>query len=441
MKKIKRKIAFLLAAAMLLGMNLVTYAAEQEILAEEVGAKLYRFLATENNYHTVAKGDTTTILAVSDRVYDKEKYEYVNDEHHVYTVRANNFVLTGNTSPDTKLVLDFLNERGFFESFQIQVGADETAEELTISCNLGFWGYYLKNKETGEIFRVTGDDRGEERSITLKVKDKVDDFAFNRSLITPKNLNPGQTAEVLMRFEEIYDETKYDFYNDKEHPIGPGIIDCTVSGNTCSRTRIEDGDYVNTRSLVVDEEEKAEELTVTMTCGRWDYFVKDKTTNEIINVYGGELQPEILTATVKIGGSQDSNTEENSPVSTPASENNSSPQPPAEVQTNTVTFSTGEKQTSTIGGVYQATNVSGIAILTPKDLVESAAGMEAASKNTNIRFYICNGQNTSKKRHWNRQRHKMARKSSLQSKWICTPSAKKEKWTKLTEHRPKSVSL
>ena len=48
------------------------------------------------------------------------------------------------------------------------MGEDETAEELTVSCNLGFWGCYLKDKEGGEVFRVTGDDRGELRSQRLK---------------------------------------------------------------------------------------------------------------------------------------------------------------------------------------------------------------------------------------------------------------------------------
>lgn len=406
MKKMKRKIAFLLVTTMLLGMSLTAHAAEQQIAGTEVGAKLYRFLATENNQNAVTKGKTTTILAVSDMVYDREKYEYVNDEHHVYTVLATNFTLTGNTSPDTKLILnDILHNpsngsSGFFESFQLQVGADETAEELTVSCNIGFWGYYLKNKETGEIFRVTGDDQNEIRLLTVKVKDEIDDFGFQRSIVTADHLPPGWTAAVYMKFDAVYDKEKYELCADAEHPITPGLTACTVSGNTCSKTQIEDrGDYLNVRYLIVDEEEKAEELTIRMICERWAYYVKDKATNEIFSVYGGEFQPEILTKTVKIGGNPNSDTSESDAASSPTTENSSSQQPPAEARpANEVTSSNGEKQISTIGGVYKADNVSGIAVLTPKEQVETASGIDNAGENTNIRFYVCNGQNTDAKK-------------------------------------------
>ncbi len=116
---------------MLLGVNLTAYAAEQQkagtkIAGEEIGAELRRFLTTENNLNTVEKGKATPILAVSDMIYDHDKYEYFNDEYHVYAVRADNFVLTGNTSPDTKLILSPIHDYGFFESFKVQVGEDET---------------------------------------------------------------------------------------------------------------------------------------------------------------------------------------------------------------------------------------------------------------------------------------------------------------------------
>ena len=53
-------------------------------------------------------------------------------------------------------------EGGNFGSFVLQIGEDERAEELTISLKLGEWGFYLREKETGEIFHVTGDDGGRE---------------------------------------------------------------------------------------------------------------------------------------------------------------------------------------------------------------------------------------------------------------------------------------
>ena len=174
-----------------------------------------------------------------------------------------------------------------------------------------------------------------------------------------------------------------------------GIADCTVSGNTCPGTRIEDReDYANTRYLVVDEEEKAEELTIEMTCGEWFYYVEDKTTNEIFPVSGGGGNPEILTVTVKIGGnSQDSQGSDSGsePVKQGGSQQQGSQQQlPVEVRTDEVILANGEKLVSTIGGVYQTANVSGVAILTPKEQVESAAGIDTAGKN--IRFYICDDQ-------------------------------------------------
>ncbi len=415
MKKIKRKIAFLLVAAMLLGMNLTAYAAVQqkvgtEIAGEEIGAELRRFLATENNLNTVEKGEETPILAVSDMIYDHDKYEYFNDEYHVYTIRADNFVLTGNTSPDTKLILNPLHDYGFFDSFKVQVGEDETAEELTVSCNLSFWGYYLKDKESGEVFRVTGDDRGELRSKKLKVApkgdngedDKTDSFSLKRSLKADKsNISPGEEMPIRMNYEMVYDEGKYALYNGNDRWWSLGIADCTVSGNTCPGTRIEDREgYANTRYLVVDEEEKAEELTIEMTCGEWFYYVEDKTTNEIFPVSGGGGNPEILTVTVKIGGnSQDSQGSDSGsePVKQGGSQQQGSQQQlPVEVRTDEVILANGEKLVSTVGGVYQTANVSGVAILTPKEQVESAAGIDTAGKN--IRFYICDAQNTGVKK-------------------------------------------
>lgn len=399
MKKMKRKIALLLTAVVLFGMNLVARAAEQQIEGEEIGAKMYRFLATEDNQHVAVRGKTTTILAVSDRIYDRERYEYINDENHVYTMQANNFILTGNTSPDTKLIWREYHD-GFFESFRLQVGADEMAEELTISCNIGFWGYYLKDRENGEIFRVIGDDRGEIRSLKLKVKNETDNFGFDRSITAVKeNINPGEETAIKMNYEMVYNEDGYELYNDKEHSWNLGIIDCTVSGNTCSKTRIEDRkDYANTRYLVVDTEEKSEELTVEMTCGRWSYYVKDKETNEIIYIYGGISEPEILTMNIKIGGSQDNASSESNVISASPTENNDYQQPAIEIKTNEVISANGEKQVSTIEGIYQVTNVPGIAILTPKEQVESAAGIENAGGNVNIRFYICNSPNTDEKK-------------------------------------------
>lgn len=150
----------------------------------------------------------------------------------------------------------------------------------------------------------------------------------------------------------------------------------------------------------MDEEEKAEELTIEMTCGEWFYYVEDKTTNEIFPVSGGGGNPEILTVTVKIGGnSQDSQGSDSGsePVKQGGSQQQGSQQQlPVEVRTDEVISANGEKLVSTVGGVYQTANVSGVAILTPKEQVESAAGIDTAGKN--IRFYICDAQNTGVKK-------------------------------------------
>lgn len=179
--------------------------------------------------------------------------------------------------------------------------------------------------------------------------DKTDSFSLKRSLKADKsNINPSEEMPIRMNYEMVYDEGKYALYNGNDRWWALGIADCTVSGNTCPGTRIEDReDYANIRYLVVDEEEKAEELTIEMTCGEWFYYVEDKTTNEIFPVSGGGGNPEILTVTVKIGGnSQDSQGSDSGsePVKQGGSQQQGSQQQlPVEVRTDEVILANGEK--------------------------------------------------------------------------------------------------
>ncbi len=397
----------MLIVAMLLGMSIMSHAAEVTIglpgdkLGEEIGAKLYRFFATEDNIDVIARGETREILAIDFTDYDHGKYEFFNDMEHPISslVLKDSYSLTGNTSSDTKLILDNYHTKwGFFDSFQLQVGEDEKAEELTVSCKLGAWRYYLKNKESGEIFSVSGDDRGELLTRKIKVKDERDSFSFTRTLMADKgNVNLGEKLAIRLKYEMGYNEEKYTLYGDKDNAWWDlGISSCTVSGNTCEKTKIEfSEEYANTYYLFVDEEEKAEELTVEMVCGEWQYYVKDKVTDEVIRINGGKDGQEILTMAIKVG---DSNSAASESTATSSASDDNSQQLPENIWANEVTASNGTKTVSTIGGVYQTTNVAGVAIVTPKEQVEAAAGINTAEKNANVRFYIYNGPHTDAKK-------------------------------------------
>lgn len=412
MRKIRRNAAFLLMVAMLLGMSIMSHAADVTIglpgdkTAEEIGVALYCSFNTEDNNAVIARGETREILAVMDirynyEKYDFEKYEYIHDMEHPLMVLKDSYSLTGNTSPDTKLILDNYDSKwgsgGLIDSFQLQVGEDEKAEELTVSCKIGAWRCYLKDKESGEFFSVSGDEKGALWTDKIKVKDERDSFSFTRTLTADKgNVNPGEKLAIRLKYETGYNEEKYTLYNEKDiEKWYLGINSCTVSGNTCEKTRIESSEeYANTYYLFVDEEEKAEELTVEMACDGWRYYVKDKDTDEIKAIMGWK-DKEVLTLAIKVGGGNSAAAE--SAATSSASDDNTL-QLSEKIWTNEVTSSNGTKAVSTIGGVYQVTNVAGVAVVTPKEQVEAAAGINTVEKNANVRFYIYNGQHTDVKK-------------------------------------------
>ena len=394
-RNVKRKLAFLLTAAMIFGMNMAAYASETQAGSAGISRRL-----EAEGADLAAKGEKKRIIAYTNRRYDQEKFEFYSDEEHPVVSLAEGPVLTGNTSRDTKLVDTENILSGQFDSFSLQVGEDEEADELTISVKLGAWGYYLRDKETGEIIYVTGNVETweSERSVTIKVKNEVDEFTFNRGLMADKtSVGRGRETAVRMRCQWVYNQDKFTPYSDTDgHSWYLGMKNCTVSGNTCEGTRIEDRkDYSNTRYLVVDEEEKADELTITMECGNWHYWVKDKVTNELIRIYGDDS--ETFTMTIKVGEETAEDTGYDADSAEKAgeieNERNTYEQPSVEVPSDKVTGQDGKTAVSTVGGVYRASNVAGIAVLTPREQVETAAGIQNSESGENVRFYVCNSVN------------------------------------------------
>lgn len=285
------------------------------------------------------------------------------------------------------------------EEFNVQIGDDETAEELTISVKLGGWGYSLRNKETGEIIRVTGNDNGETISATLKIVDTADEFLFIRELATEKaSVRPGGETAVWMRYGLKFNKDRYTvYYGDEEHFWYLGIESCAVSGNTSENTKIENrNDYANTRYLVLGEDETAEELTITMECRGWTYWVKDKETGELFRIHSNEK--ETLQIVVKTGAEEEiSNNKVQDDEIYIVDESDIEDRAENNTQqvtfTNTVTTANGTKTVSTIDGIYQVTNIAGTAVITPKEQVEAAAG--AVTGESKVRLYVCNNQDKS----------------------------------------------
>ncbi len=234
---------------------------------------------------------------------------------------------------------------------------------------------------------------------------ETEEFSFNRGLTADKvSVGRGGETAVKMKCQWVYNEDRYAPYSDRDgHSWYLGMESCTVSGNTCERTRIENRhDYSNTRYLVVDEEEEADELTITMECSNWHYWVKDKVTNELLRISGDN--PETFTMTIKVGeeasdntGDDAADTDEINGTGGTDNEENIYEQPSMEVFSNQVTGQDGKTIVSTVGGVYQASNVAGVAVLTPKEQVEAAVGIQASESGQNVRFYICNSINSTAK--------------------------------------------
>lgn len=439
----KRKIALLLTVAMLLGMNSVAYAEETanepvgeltEGLEEtadmsvdgqaepglgamtetggqeekepqtdtvEIEAGLFRRLEPEASVQAV-KGESKHIYTNVSRKFDENLYEYYNDNNHVfssmlYYSSGDSIRIEGQTSSDTKIIADdLITKWGFFESFDVQIGEDESAEEITVTVSLGEWSYYLRNKETGEIIHVSGDDGGRNVSVTLKIVDAADEFSFTRELTADQaSVDCGSETAVRMRYKLIFDTDKYTIYNDTGHLWYLGIESCIVSGNTSKNTIIENReDYVNTRYLIVGEDETAEELTITMECSGWTYWVKDKETEELFQIHSNE--PESLQIVIKVGmeenlGSEQEDNEVNEIFTTGESgteEDNAADNSRQMTFANTVTGAGGSRNVSTIDGIYQVTNVAGAAVITPKEQMQAAAGI--AAEEGKIKLYVCN---------------------------------------------------
>ncbi len=401
MKKMKRKIAMLLSVMMFLTMNMAAYAAqEQQTAGGNPEVSVHRWMEADRSALAV-RGEEKKIVAREVRIYDENKYELCNDQEHPVTSAARDAVLSGNTSENTKLVGTESIEGGNFGSFVLQIGEDERAEELTISLKLGEWGFYLREKETGEIFHVTGDDGGGEKLLTVQVKEQASEFSVDRKLKADSaSVGRGEETAVRMHLSWNFDADRYEAYSGDGYFWNLGIKNCTVSGNTCEKTRIEHrSGAANTRYLVVGEEEGAEELYVTMECAGWSFYVQDKLTGEIFYVYGDESVT--LMTVIKVGeqssGDGTGSTESlpDAVYSETESAETGNAVSPQEAPSNVVKCLNGAV-TSTVGGVYEATAVAGVAITTPKEQVEAAAGIPAAQdgKRANVRFYICNGLNT-----------------------------------------------
>lgn len=374
------------------------------IQENETEAELFRWLDLKAPSQA-AKGESRHIDTKMSRRFDENLYEYYNDSDHVfssmlYNSSADSIKIDGQTSPDTKIIVDDLITRwGFFESFDVQIGEDESAEEITVTVSLGEWSYYLQNKETGEIIRVKGDDKGREVSVTLKIVDVVDEFSLARELTADQtSVGPGKETAVRMRYRLIFDSDKYTIYNDTDHLWYLGIGSCTVSGNTSKNTVIENRkDYANTRYLVVGEDETAEELTITMECSGWTYWVKDKATEELVRIHSDEpesLQIVIKADTDETPDSEQKDDEENEIFiagESETEEDNAADDGQQMTFSNTVTGVDGIKTVSTIDGIYQVTNVAGAAVITPKEQMETAAGITA--EEGKVKFYVCNNRN------------------------------------------------
>lgn len=370
----------------------------------EIEAGLYRWLEPETSVQ-VAKGGSKHIYTNVSRKFDENLYEYYNDNDHVfssmlYNSSGTSIKIDGNTSSDTKIIADdLITEWGFFEGFDVQVGEDETAEEITITVSLGEWSYYLRNKETGEIIHVSGNDGGRKATVTLKIVDVADEFSFTRELIADKaSVDYGEETAVRMGYRLIYDANKYTIYNDTGHFWYLGIKSCIVSGNMSENTKIEDRkDYANTRYLVVGEDETAEELTITMECSGWTYWLKNKETEELLRIHSDES--ESLQIVIRVGAEKTSDSEqgeiEEKEIFT-GSESGTEEEDAADDSqqitfANTVTGAGGIKIVSTIDGIYQVTDIAGVAVTTPKEQVETAAGITAGDGK--VKFYVCNNRN------------------------------------------------
>ncbi len=370
----------------------------------EIEAGLYRWLEPETSVQ-VAKGGSKHIYTNVSRKFDENLYEYYNDNDHVfssmlYNSSGTSIKIDGNTSSDTKIIADdLITEWGFFEGFDVQVGEDETAEEITITVSLGEWSYYLRNKETGEIIHVSGNDGGRKATVTLKIVDVADEFSFTRELIADKaSVDYGEETAVRMGYRLIYDANKYTIYNDTGHFWYLGIKSCIVSGNMSENTKIEDRkDYANIRYLVVGEDETAEELTITMECSGWTYWLKNKETEELLRIHSDES--ESLQIVIRVGAEKTSDSEqgeiEEKEIFT-GSESGTEEEDAADDSqqitfANTVTGAGGIKIVSTIDGIYQVTDIAGVAVTTPKEQVETAAGITAGDGK--VKFYVCNNRN------------------------------------------------
>lgn len=380
----------------------VTQSENRTVTGSEIGAELFRWIEPEISVQA-ARGELKHINVESYRKFNEDIYEYYNDADHPFTSKlywtidpAKSFEIVGNTSSETKIIPDdFVTSLGLLDGFDVQIGNDETAEELTIVVKLGAWGYNLRNKESGEIIRITGNDDGRTISATIKVVDVADEFSFTRELVTEKAcVSPGGESKVYMKYSPKFNTDKYTYYNDTEHYWNLGIQSCTVYGNASEKTVIEDRrNYANTRYLVVGEDETAEELTIIMECGGWTYWVKDKETGELFYIHNNEK--ETLHAVIKIGAEEDSSNKmkdedneiyiaEEAESDEDSIENNSWQMTYA----NTVINANGTKAVSAIDGIYQVTNVAGVAVVTPKEQVETVVGAESGE--SKVRFYVCN---------------------------------------------------
>lgn len=87
-----------------------------------------------------------------------------NDTEHYWYLGIESCIVSGNTSKNTVIE----NRKDYANTRYLVVGEDETAEELTIIMECSGWTYWVKDKETGELFRIHSDE-SESLKIVIKV--------------------------------------------------------------------------------------------------------------------------------------------------------------------------------------------------------------------------------------------------------------------------------